>query len=292
METKQINGKAIYSPKGKAGEYAKYAVNFYTGCSNDCTYCYCKRGVLGHAMGAPVATLKKCFKDEARAFDIFCKEVKANLETLREHGLFFSFSTDPMLENTRRLTINAVSFAVSFGIPCKILTKRADFVNYLPGEWFFNQWYKSKIAFGFTLTGHDELEPGASNNIERINTMRWLHKQGFKTFASIEPIIDLDQSALMLGHTYGYCDLYKIGLLSGKKDYTPRHVLIFMTCLIASAHFVNTMIPLSNFGDKHKLSKVKIYLKDSMYKYTKMDREKFEEKCKDIFVDNNYDLFK
>lgn len=30
---------AIYQPKGKAGEYAKYAVNFYVGCSNDCDYC-------------------------------------------------------------------------------------------------------------------------------------------------------------------------------------------------------------------------------------------------------------
>lgn len=29
-------GKAIYKPAGKAGEYAKYACNFYVGCSNDC----------------------------------------------------------------------------------------------------------------------------------------------------------------------------------------------------------------------------------------------------------------
>lgn len=35
---KLLNGKAIYSPKGKAGEYAKYACNFYVGCSNDCDY--------------------------------------------------------------------------------------------------------------------------------------------------------------------------------------------------------------------------------------------------------------
>ena len=29
METKELNGKAIYSPKGKAGEYAKYACKTY-----------------------------------------------------------------------------------------------------------------------------------------------------------------------------------------------------------------------------------------------------------------------
>ena len=30
----------IYQPKGKAGEYAKYAYNVYTGCDHGCTYCY------------------------------------------------------------------------------------------------------------------------------------------------------------------------------------------------------------------------------------------------------------
>lgn len=44
-----FNGKAIYNPKGKAGEYSEWACNFYTGCSNNCQYCYCKRGVMSHA---------------------------------------------------------------------------------------------------------------------------------------------------------------------------------------------------------------------------------------------------
>ena len=48
---------------GKAGEYARWACNLHVGCSNDCDYCYCKRGVLGSAMGAPRTTLKKCFKN-------------------------------------------------------------------------------------------------------------------------------------------------------------------------------------------------------------------------------------
>ena len=31
---------AIYEPRGKAGEYGKYAINLYKGCSHRCTYCY------------------------------------------------------------------------------------------------------------------------------------------------------------------------------------------------------------------------------------------------------------
>lgn len=249
--------KAIYQPKGKAGEYAKYACNFYVGCSNDCDYCYCKRGVLAHSMGKPQATLKKCFKDEIDALLTFEKELMKNLEEIRKHGLFFTFTSDPMLDNTRKLTIQAVDFAIRNDINCKILTKRADFIDSLPQWWFYKE-YRGNIAFGFTLTGHDELEYGASTNEERIDTMRFLYKAGFKTFASIEPIISLKKSAEMIEQTIGYCDLYKIGLMSGKREYTRNEVFRWVSDLytmIAGYHFAKcTKSP-------------KIYFKDSVLEY-------------------------
>ena len=61
MENK-FNGKAIYQPAGKAGEYAKWACNFYVGCSNACTYCFNKRWGWGE-----VPKLKKCFESEEHA---------------------------------------------------------------------------------------------------------------------------------------------------------------------------------------------------------------------------------
>ena len=282
MMEKVLNGKAIYSPKGKAGEYAKYACNFYVGCSNDCDYCYCKRGLLGHAMGAPKATLKKCFKDEAHAFDVFRKEVKANLEVLRKHGLFFTFTSDPMLDNTRQLTINAVGHAVSFGIPCKILTKRADFIDYLPGEWFFNEWYKSRIAFGFTLTGIDEMERGASTNAERIAAMKRLHIAGFRTFASIEPIISLNMSGEMITKALGHCDLFKIGLLSGKKNYTRKDVL----------NFVNNINQIIREHNRYNGADIKVYWKDSVPEFLGMSRDEFPEVTMYAHcVDADYNMF-
>lgn len=33
---KRKNGKAIYQPAGKAGEYGTWGCNFYVGCLNDC----------------------------------------------------------------------------------------------------------------------------------------------------------------------------------------------------------------------------------------------------------------
>lgn len=67
MGEKQFNGKAIYNPSGKAGEYSYWACNFYVGCSNMCEYCYCKKGILSNVVGQNKAQLKQCFKDETDA---------------------------------------------------------------------------------------------------------------------------------------------------------------------------------------------------------------------------------
>lgn len=254
-------GKAIYEPAGKAGEYAKYACNFYVGCSNDCDYCYCKRGVLGHAMGKPQATLKKCFANEEQALRIFQKELRENINELQQHGLFFTFTSDPMLPETETLTIKAVDYAITFGVPCKILTKRADFG--IPKSWIRHNHLKCLIAFGFTLTGCDELEKGASTNEERINTMRNLHKLGFKTFASIEPIIDCDKSLQMIRKTLGYCDLYKIGLLSGGCSYSRDEVSNFVRSVNGDMLELNTV------------RKTMVYWKDSVIDYLNTDRNDF-----------------
>lgn len=278
MEIKQLNGKAIYSPKGKAGEYAKYACNFYVGCSNDCDYCYCKRGVLGHAMGGTTPTLKKCFKDESDAYKSFMREVQNNLDKYRKHGIFFTFTSDPLLPETQQLTNAAVLYAVAQGVPCKLLTKRADFD--IPRSFYE---HTDLIAFGFTLTGHDEMERGASTNVERIEAMRALHKAGFRTFASIEPIIDLKSSAKMIRQTLGFCDLYKIGLMSGKRNYTPQEVMDFMS----------DVIRIIILDGSFKLNeRIKVYWKDSVLDYIKMPREDYNYCAKkSITVSADYNMF-
>ena len=79
------------------------------------------------------------------------------------------------------------------GVPVKILTKMAGwvadyvhFINHSNSDNEDREWRKL-IAFGFTLTGHDELEPGASTN---TNAMKLLHEGWVQDVRSIEPIID------------------------------------------------------------------------------------------------------
>lgn len=268
---KKFKGKTLYQPSGKAAEYSPWAVNFYTGCSNDCDYCYCKRGVMSHVWDNN-PHLKKCFKNEEDALRTFCHEAVQNIEELTKTGILFSFTTDPLLPETRALTFGAVASANYLGIPVKLLTKRADFI-----ESTLSEFDKKLLAFGFTLTGCDEKEPGASSNQDRINAMKELHNMGFKVWASIEPIISVQKSLEMIKNTLGFCDLYKVGLMGGVKDtyYDPRD-----------------LYDLRNYLSALSLGGIKIYPKDSLLEKTGFERENLNDAWDADFVSADYNIFK
>jgi hypothetical protein len=170
-------------------------------------------------------------------------------------------------------------------IPVKILTKAAGFIYLYP---FFMEginWlelsFQSKygisinalreyVAFGFTLTGHDEIEPNASPNAERINAMRKLHDAGFKTWASIEPVITFAGSFnMVIGSRYS-CDLFKIGLESGK--YYDKDAL---------QRFIDNVIGYTEYFG------CKLYFKDSLLKRAGINRKSLPNNC----VTRDYDIF-
>ena len=223
MEKIKINGKALYSTKGAAREYGRIGCNFYVGCPHGCTYCYLKRGAPSKQLGESEVKLKKCFEDETDALMALSAESLKYKNYLKETGVFFSFTTDPMIEETRRLTFSAIGILCETDIPVKVLTKAAGwwseqrelrFLDYL------GAYHSDKVQFGWTLTGHDEMEPNASRNVDRIEEMRRIKEFGLRTFASIEPVIDWNAAQMMVDVSIPYCDHYKIGLRSGvKKDY-------------------------------------------------------------------------
>lgn len=221
-------GKVIYRPHGKAKEYSNWACNLYVGCDNACTYCFNKRGVLSGTMGGNVARLKKCIKDEDDAYLTFVSELSRHRkDVIRDGGLLFSFSTDPCLPGTIGLTFRCVEYAVKWGVRCRILTKRADWINDGAQSWLSRvRLLRDYVAVGFTLTGMDGLEPGASPNEERIRAMRALKEAGVTTFASIEPVVDFGRSLEMVRQSVGSCDHYKVGLLSGDKDAYDRKTVV------------------------------------------------------------------
>lgn len=221
--------KIIYQPKGKAKEYSPWAANFYNGCSNKCDYCYNRHCQAKALLGKDDPTLKKALKDEDDAADVFYKELLLYKDRIIADGkgLFFNFVSDPMLHETRYVNMVAIVTAIYHGVPCVVLTKCADwYTMFTESVKEIGVYWKSKqmVKFGFTLTGCDELEHGNSNNANRLWLMHLLHDEGYKTWASIEPVIDCDRSLEMVCKAAPFCDEFKVGLLSGKKDYTPEQV--------------------------------------------------------------------
>lgn len=238
--------KILSRPKKNAEEYGKWAVNPYIGCSHGCLYCYLKKGPSGKYLGQDHPVLKKGVVNEEHAYHLAMAEIIEHKdEIIRDGGLFMTFTSDPCLKETRNLCLSIAYDAAKIRIPVVMLTKDATFINLDPTtetllglnleeEWrrsipFFhsgsrglcfidNPHFHSNsdpIAFGFTLTGHDELEPHASGSAERINVMRRLTERRFKTLASIEPVIDFDSSFRMIQQALDAgCQHFKIGLMT------------------------------------------------------------------------------
>lgn len=215
MKEKKFKGKAIYEPSGAAYEYCHWACNLFNGCTNRCSYCYNRHSMTEAVLGADVVTLKKALKDESMAFSIFCNELDEMKKRMkRTDSLFFSFVSDPMLPQTRVLTIKCVMKALQEGVNVQILTKctdwtiREDFIRQLVP-------YAQHLAIGFTITGMDSMESLCMNNTaERIKAMGKLKEYGITTFASVEPVIGIEYAIIAVRKAYPVCDMFKVGLVS------------------------------------------------------------------------------
>lgn len=225
---KTYHGLVIYQPSGKAAEYSPWAANFFNGCSHNCAYCYNNHGITSGVLGGETVRLKKSLVDETTAYEIFCTELNKFRGDIINNGgaLHFNFVSDPCLPETIDLNWKCIDYAISQGVPCQVLTKRTDFLDHPSVLNALN--HPELLRVGFSLTGCDELEPGASPNLERIQAMRKLHNAGIATWASIEPIIDTHSSLQMVKQSLDYCDHFKIGVLSGKKSYTPDQIRQFV----------------------------------------------------------------
>lgn len=301
------SGKLLYRPSGRAGEYSRWAANIFIGCSNMCQYCYCKQGILKNTLGNPVPRLKKDFvvaprsdlaSDREQAFEEGCdlavQTFGHELDPIRdkvrsEGGVLFSYTTDSCLQspvNTLSTYIRCSKKAWGLDengnpnpqktpVPVTFLTKCAGWVDSDEGRELLKIGGRN-LCIGFTLTGRDDLEPNASTNAERIEAMRKCHEAGVRTFASIEPVINLNSSYDMIKATVGFCDEYKIGLLSGRQKFGCEMTLRELVWFVED---VQNLI-------SRESPKTKIYWKDSIRSKVS-GRVQFS----DNVVDADYNIF-
>jgi DNA repair photolyase len=259
----------VYREKG--GRRSPWTCNFYLGCSNACTYCCCTY-IIKHNWSSSVKLMKH-FKSEEHALQIFREEVEANLESLRSRGrLFFSLTTDCMLPETKNLTYSAMQVCHELDVPFKILTKCTDWLQddflkefEISGTLWGQVPKMDLFAFGFSLTGFDQIEIGAASNEQRIQALKKIKKLGFKTFISFEPVIDFDISLEIIRQSHEFCDFMRVGLLNGPtRDKNPD--------LIKMKEFYETVNSVVN-------PDIPIYWGDNFVNFLKLDRLEMPSNC-------------
>lgn len=204
----------IYEPKGAAREYSPLALNYIKGCDHGCVYCY-------------VPKMMKRFDTEyvhsnvyIKERDLLIKEIKSSAKKYRNSNkqVFLSFLTDPYshFNKETKLTRQVLEILLENNIPVSILTKGG--YNILDDLDIIKDFGKN-IQVGGSLTFTDDKdslqwEKNGALPDERLKTLRILHENGVKTWASMEPVIFPEQSLEIMRITKDYVDSYKIGKLN------------------------------------------------------------------------------
>ena len=203
----------IYEPRGKAREYSPLALNLYMGCTHRCKYCY--------APSCIQKSRENYFKvPEPR------KNVLENLEKqlkkeIPKEQVLLSFVGDVYCEtaDNNKLTRKVLEMLLHYKVPVAILTKGGK--RCLKDMDIFQK-FGDHIMIGSTLTFDNdkdslEWEEGASTPKERLETLKTLHENGIRTFASFEPVICPEQSINLIKQSIDFIDVYKIGKINNYK---------------------------------------------------------------------------
>lgn len=202
----------IYKPCGMAREYSPYALNIYIGCSHRCKYCYAPHTLQKSAdnyFGKPEPR-----KDILKLLE---KDLQKNVYT---EQVLLSFVGDCYCDSvddgkTVREVLKLLNY---YKVPVAVLSKGGK--KMLRDLDLFKE-FGDRITVGTTLTFFDEnkskeWEPYASLPQERLETLKILHENGIKTFASFEPTIEPEESLKLIKFTLenNSVDHYKIGKIN------------------------------------------------------------------------------
>lgn len=200
-----IQGRILYSPSGGAGEYADkgLACNIYSGCVHGCRYCYVpsifrQTREQFHAISQPV-------KNDPLT------RLKQDCKTKHEEPIFFSFTSDIFQpEPYRNITREAIKIVKDSGNSIRILTK-----GFVPNSIMRMLAPEDEVGVTLTLRYYPELrlwEPSAGDYDCRLANLVRAKNRGIKTWVSFEPVIDPEQTLLIIEDVAPWADVVKIGM--------------------------------------------------------------------------------
>lgn len=193
----------IYVPKGRAKEYADYALNIYNGCNHGCTYCY-----------APLVLhkSKEAFMNvELRKNIVEAAKKQLSNGDYEGKTIMLCFACDPYpAKNDTTPTRKIIKAIKAAGAHVQILTKAGG-----DAERDFDLLDENN-QFGVTvscISKANTVEPNAGSIIKRLDLLRTAHNSGIKTWVSCEPVFATADIYNLISNCNDI-DLFKIGILN------------------------------------------------------------------------------
>lgn len=204
--------KKIYTPKGRAGEYAKYAVNLFSKCNGGCVYCFNPK---------ILRLTPEEYHSEMIPRNNMIKDLIHDAEILKGDPtpIFLSFTCDIYAEGTiphSKYVTEALTILLEYGLNITILTKGGTLSL---RDFDLLTRYKDQVTMGATLVFKDDkdalkYEPNIAVTTDRCRALYQYHCAGIKTWASIEPIWSADDAIKIIENTWKFVDQFKIGKLN------------------------------------------------------------------------------
>jgi DNA repair photolyase len=200
----------IYTPNGRAREYAALALNPYIGCDHCCKYCYAPSALqqTRDSFASPRIRPNYFINLEKEA----AKLVKPGDPVPQ---ILLAFATDPYChyEQEQQVTSRTLQVLNRHGLSYCVLTKGgtralADLALFKPRD-----------SFATTMTFINpakslEWEPGAALPDNRMAALDQFYRHGIETWISLEPVLEPAETLQVIRETYAFTDLYKIGKIN------------------------------------------------------------------------------
>lgn len=170
-------------------EWADSNVNCYLGCSNDCRYCYAKKMAIR-------------FKNKSnKSWKIMTPNQKNIIKGYKKRRgrIMFPTSHDITIESLDNCFIVLEKLVKSKNEVLVTTKPKFECIKKICHQFLK---YSSLIQFRFTITSNDNKllkfwEPNAPLFEERLNSLKYAFKLGYRTSISIEPFLDSDPYRLI-----------------------------------------------------------------------------------------------
>jgi len=200
-------------------EYGDYTINHVLGCSHGCMY-PCYAFMMARRFGR-VRDYADWIQPRLveNAIDLLKKEIPRYRNNIK--SVHLCFTTDPFMvgyPEVQEMSLEIIRLLDAHGIMCTVFTK-----GVIPHE--LASFSKNHI-WGISIVSlseafRKEYEPSTSTYVDRIDSLKYLHDRGYKTWVSIEPFPTpniLDQSLEEILEAIGFVNK----IIFGRLHYNSR----------------------------------------------------------------------